>query len=474
MIQLPYLSKSRLIMFGAIGVVLLILIVVAFLGLTAKKIAPVANVTLNVWGIFQNSKEMRALESDYQARHPNVKLTYRNFSDPADYESTIVNALAAGDGPDIFFINNTWLPRHIEKLVPAPADIVNSDFIRKNYVDTVSDDFVVTGRNGIDQVYGIPLSLDSLSLFYNREMFNSAGITIPPATWSDFIKDVQKLRVIDSSTGRVNRAGAAIGTADNVLRSTDILSALMLQSGVKMTNGDRTAITFLNSGGGSGNSAADALDFYTSFANPSKIDYTWSRQMNYSVDAFTRGETAMMFGYAYAYNIVKQKAPYLDFGIAPLPQVSVGPQEPKVNYANYWGLVVTKRTIPDSYRRAGYGCVGARVSPRPIAATPCWYAWDFITDLTQPRLNKDYLTTMQLPAAERNLITWQQQMPNPTFPDLKIIALEGLTAKNWYQPDSRLTEQYLADAIKAVLLKNVTPYNALQEAESKMNVLFQH
>ena len=464
-----YLTKMRLIVFGSAAGLIVLSIVFFALGLGRDRVQPVRDVSLEFWGIFQDRDLMDGLARSYMKTHQNVTIEYKGFGDSefTDYEPMIVKTLAEGDGPDIFFINNTWLPRHLGKLVPAPSDFssLSAAAVRRDFVDVVADDFVVKDpETGVEATYGAPLSLDTLALFYNKEMFNSASIASPPATWTEFQEVVQKLAVKDSA-GNVLRAGAAIGTANNILRSTDILSLLMIQNGTKMVDDNHSRVEFSNNVG-SVRPGPAALAFYVQFASPSSPYYTWNRRMHFSVDAFYERQAAMMFGYAYNIDTIRKKAPYLDFGIAPVPQISVAAGADAFSYANYWSPVVTKKTLPGEYKNLG--CTSGSVRP-PIAASPCWYAWDFIMSMLLDAPAQEYLETTQRPAAQRHLIEWQRDtMPGQR---LAIFATQGIFAKSWYQPDSSKVEQFMAAAIDAVQLRNVTVDEALKDAADQINAL---
>ena len=54
--------------------------------------------------------------------------------------------------------------------------------IRDIFPDVVYSDVVKDNL-----IYGLPLSIDTLALFYNREHLNSAGIVAPPTTWQELI-----------------------------------------------------------------------------------------------------------------------------------------------------------------------------------------------------------------------------------------------------------------------------------------------
>ena len=42
--------------------------------------------------------------------------------------------------------------------------------------------------------YGLPWDMGMMGVWYNKDLFSKAGITAPPATWDDFLADVEKLK----------------------------------------------------------------------------------------------------------------------------------------------------------------------------------------------------------------------------------------------------------------------------------------
>ena len=329
---------------------------------TAKK---AEEFSLVVWGVYDNSDDIADIISGYESLHPNITVQYQKKVYD-DYQRELFSAFAADRGPDIFFMHNMWLPKYADKIIPLTAivppvfeslqeearkgcmrgtinppaqDFIGAKEYYTTYVDVASDDFVLDG-----QVYAVPLSCDSLALYYNKELFKKAkitdppGIPNPPKTWEDFKDAVEKLTVLDKK-GNIEKAGAAIGTTKNINRSTDILTLLMLQSGTQMTDSANTSATF-NKSAGKYSPGETALQFYTDFANVSKRVYTWNPRMHYSIDSFYEGKAAMMFNYSYHIPTIKAKAAKLNFGVASIPQITGS--EVDVNYANYWGFAVIK------------------------------------------------------------------------------------------------------------------------------------
>jgi len=392
---------------------------------------------LEIWGVYDEPEVFSEFINEYQKQNKNISIEYKKKSF-VEYENELINSFAADRGPDIWMIHNTWLPKHKDKIKELPAELLPFATYGQTFVDVAVSDLTDEGK-----IYGMPLYIDTLALFYNINFFNSAGIASPPDTWEELIDDLDKL-MKKNQWGGIERAGAALGTSENINRATDVLSLLMLQNGTKMVSDDKKSATldesiFLNNE--TYYPGKDALRFYTEFANPTKRNYTWNRQMSYSIDAFTEGKTAIIFNYAYQLPAIRSKAPYLNFRVAPMPQIKG--REFDVNYANYWAWTVSKKTkAPDE-------------------------AWKFILYLSQKENSKKYLQAVYRPAARRDLIDWQKQDDL----DLTVFAGQSLTAQSWYQIDSSAIEKILSDAIESVVLGSATYDKAIETASNQITLL---
>src|SRR3989344_2289650 len=184
------------ILVGVISVAVLITVVLVLRNIGGGSTKPV---TLQFWGVFDNHNAFDKVISDFKAQNPNIDVKYQMFTFE-QYERGFVNALAAGTGPDILMIHNTWLPKHGDKLAPLPADVPDNknpftlqDF-KDQFVDVAYQDLVYN-----NQIYGLPLYADTLGLYYNKDLLNSAGITRPPQTWEEVNTAVQLLTKLDSN-----------------------------------------------------------------------------------------------------------------------------------------------------------------------------------------------------------------------------------------------------------------------------------
>ena len=398
----------------------------------------VERVELEFWGVFDEPGFFSETVRTFRQTNPDVNVRYIYFSFE-EYEKAVIDALASGRGPDIWLIQSTWLPKHKDKLASLPQDDKDLNYklvnFRQDFVDVAEVDLVDAG-----QIYALPLYVDTLALYYNKSLFNSAGIAKPPQTWDEFNEAVNLLTKIDKK-GNIETSGAAIGTARNINRSTDLLMLLMLQSGVQMVDRTRNEASFANPIGFQ-QVGETALEYYADFANPLKSVYAWNDNQFYSIDAFVTGRTAMFFNYSHHIPTIRSKAPRLNFGVALMPQ----PKDAsvRVDYANYFAPAVS------------------------AASKNQKAAWQFLLHLSSREGALSYLRESSRPSARRDLIDFQK-----TDPDLGVYARQALTARSWYQVDPQAIEKIFADMIEDVVFRRATPFEAIRTAEDKVTVLMQ-
>ena len=331
---------------------------------TSKKVQEsMKPVTLVYWRVFDDSDAFQTIIDQYKAIHSNVTIEYHKFRYD-EYESQLLNALAEDRGPDIFSIQNTWVKKYQPKLSFMPPTIslvypvvtgtvkktvtyqlntknsLSIKDLRDNFIDVVSHDVILDDQ----KIYGLPLSVDVLAMFYNKDLLNNAGISQAPQYWNnEFLQDIKKLTIQDPKLGIV-QSGAALGGSTNINRFSDILSVLMMQNGATMISADQVQFNIPPKQNNNYNPGVEALHFYTDFTNSAKESYTWNDTLPNSLDMFINGNLAIMFDYSYNLDTIKVVAPKLNFSVAKLPQIEGNPPT-SVNFANYWVEVVSKKSV---------------------------------------------------------------------------------------------------------------------------------
>lgn len=276
-------------------------------------------VSLKYWGIWESSTTISQVIADYKKIKPNVNITYEKRS-PQQYRESLQSQIASGKGPDIFTFHNTWPVMFKNDLAPAPSTVMTDKALNQNYYPVIFKDM----RNAQKQVIGLPSGIDGLALYWNEDIFRSAGISAPPATWKDLSRVASQLTVRDSQ-GNIRTAGVALGTASNVDHFSDILGLMIYQNG-----GDPKSPT--------DRQAAEALEYYTTFAKGQ--NRVWDETLPSSTVSFAGGTLAMYFAPSWRAIEIKNANPLLNFKVAPAPQLENG----NVNWASYWATGVSSKS----------------------------------------------------------------------------------------------------------------------------------
>ena len=384
--------------------------------------------TITVWGLWHESRYLTNTIKAFTDQ-TGVKVQYKKIASVAAYERELLTALAEGRGPDVFVIHHTWVDGKRGILAAAPTTVVDPRAVQDEFVDVVSKDVV---RDGL--VYALPVSVDTLAMYYNKDLFNDAGIAKPPETWTDFQRMVEKLTTVNR-LGTIQQSAAAIGTAANVNRGPDIVQLLMMQSGLPIIN-DRGNVDVSNADG------ERSLTFYTDFANRGKKIYTWNLQQDFSIDAFAEGDTAVMFNYSYHIPTVQAKNPRLNFSLGRMPQIAGSAVENHSNFAAYWPYAVSNSST---------------------APTAAWRFVRFVTSQSQADAINTAHTTP--PALRSSVIESQRD------PELGVFADQALTAKSWSRPDIAAADSIFNQAIDDVVTGASTAKEALRRAEDQLNRL---
>lgn len=238
--------------------------------------------------------------------------------DPATYDSTLINAMAGGQGPDLFLVSQEQVASFADKITPIPYSAVSQAQFIGSYID---EGQIFLTQNG---ALALPLLIDPLVMYWNRDLFASAGIAQPPRYWSDFLTIAPKLTSLDSGNN-VHQSAVALGTWKNIDHAKAILSALFMQAGdpivTRNASGQLTPMLGTAPVNAPSNPAESALRFYTEFANPGKTTYSWNNALPQSGAAFVNGSVGVYFGFASEYQPIAARNPNLSFGVAALPQL---------------------------------------------------------------------------------------------------------------------------------------------------------
>ncbi|KKT46552.1 MAG: Extracellular solute-binding protein family 1 [Candidatus Collierbacteria bacterium GW2011_GWF2_44_15] len=276
----------------------------------SRQVTPGQATTLTYWGLWEPVQVMKPLIDEFERQNPSIKIDYQ-LQAPQDYQDRLATALESNNPPDIVRLHTTWLPAFASNLLPSPANTISATEMSTNFYPIINRLLVVD-----TQVYGIPLAAEGLGLFINNTMFQQKSLQ-PPKTWEDLDSAARALKDVDALTGKINRAGVALGNTTNVDHWPDIVSLMLFQSGVNLYDPK-------------GEELETTLRYYTQFVTK---DHVWDDTLPSSVVAFANEKVAMIFAPTWRAREIKEINPTLAWRVVPVPQL---PDSDVINWASVW------------------------------------------------------------------------------------------------------------------------------------------
>ncbi|BAJ64886.1 extracellular solute-binding protein [Anaerolinea thermophila] len=157
--------------------------------------APEKKVVITWWHI-STAEEHKALwqtfADEYMAAHPNVDIQITVLENEA-FKSKMTTVMQSGTPPDIF---QSWGGGVMIEYAKAgllrditPELDANGGEWRNTFSPGALGVYAFEGRN-----YGVPWDMGMVGFWYNKALFAQAGIEKPPATWTELLEDVKKLK----------------------------------------------------------------------------------------------------------------------------------------------------------------------------------------------------------------------------------------------------------------------------------------
>jgi ABC-type glycerol-3-phosphate transport system substrate-binding protein len=273
-----------------------------------------AGATITYWASDQGS----SIADDYTVLNPELaKFTKQTGIKVkvevvgwADLLNRVLAATTSGQGPDVVNIGNTWSASLQATGAFLPWTSQNFAAIG-GQTKFVSSALGSTGAAGKPPT-AVPLYSVAYALYYNKALFQQAGIAGPPATWDELIADGKKL-----TKGGVSGLALEGGSIPENIHHSFIFAA---QHGCSFFS-PSGAPTFTGAGCVAGVQQFVNLMGADKIASPGDAEY----DQNQSVSDFASGKAAMLMWQAAGANLKSHGMSPSQYGIAPIPVQSGTP-----------------------------------------------------------------------------------------------------------------------------------------------------
>lgn len=263
-------------------------------------------------------KAMDQLITEFQKANPGITVKQVTFP-YADYQTRVIAANMAGNGPDVMQLFYGWLDKFVAGglLAPLPKEAFPQAKIESEFFP------IVKAMKRGDDYYGLPTAVRSLALFYNKKLFTEAGLdpNNPPKTLDEYVAAAQKIAKRDAS-GNLIVEGS---TLDMAGQDHQWWREVLIRQfgGVPYTDNDQKVA--YNSEAG-----IKALKFYTSLQLEKKIGAAGF--MDEGQAAFRGGKAGMTIDGTFRLGAFKSIKDF-EWGVTELPANAQGVRS---NYASYF------------------------------------------------------------------------------------------------------------------------------------------
>jgi len=292
--------------------------------------------SLTIWGVLP-ADAFEALIREIGFTDPGFKNVNYRFIDSADFDNKFVNALADQEAPDLILIGHDRIAEHRSRLQTISYDSFPLRDYRTSYIDG-AEIFALS-----DGIVALPLAVDPLVMYWNRDIFADQGFSVAPKTWEELVGTYVPALTVRDNSRNIVRAGIALGEYRNIENAFPILSLLLLQAGsVMVTENGFNYNVSLNESSAKNTTKplVSAVTFYTNFNNTSNTLYSWNRALRSDKDMFLSEDLAIYFGFASEGKALAAKNPNLSFDVAVVLQGAAA--NVKRTYGAFYGLAIPK------------------------------------------------------------------------------------------------------------------------------------
>src|SRR3954470_579373 len=124
----------------------------------------------------------------FEATHPDVQVNIEDVSwdNP---QQRLATDIAGGTAPDISVIATRWVLDYVQNDIAEPLDSYITPQFRSRFYENLLTPGVVDAKT-----YLLPILASTRALYYNKDLYEKAGVTAVPKTWDELRAASEKVK----------------------------------------------------------------------------------------------------------------------------------------------------------------------------------------------------------------------------------------------------------------------------------------
>ena len=247
-------------------------------------------------------KIIRQTLADFEEAYPEVEFQFQPI--PGNYPEKIQLMLGTGKAPDLFWLKGDTAPAYLNFEVLEPLD----SYIENDPSFDI-DDFYPVFRNAFDykgKSYGVAKDFNAYVLFYNKKLFEEAGIERPPTNWQELYDYSKRLTIDKDGDGKIDQWGFVVEP------SIDVVMPFAFQNGAELITDDGEIKV--------GNPEfVEAVKYFMSLYRDGVATIPADVGAGWMGDVFSREQCAMTISGAWLIPYLQENSPDLEYVVSELP-----------------------------------------------------------------------------------------------------------------------------------------------------------
>jgi multiple sugar transport system substrate-binding protein len=239
---------------------------------------------------------------DFEAENPNIKVNLFIF-EWTDGQRRIREMIDQGNPPTLARVATRWVPEYMAAGLLEPVD----DHITTEFRAQFNQVLINDGAQYEGLTFGLPMTVTTRALFYNKTLFARAGIASPPQTWDELREAAQAIDALGADTYGFGIQGKGVDTST-------YFYYFLLGNGGNILTADGTRPAF------DGPEGLEAINFMHDLIadgltqpNPTESDRPDLHNL------FMDGKLGMVISLPTLVKVLAEQTPDLDYGLSNIP-----------------------------------------------------------------------------------------------------------------------------------------------------------
>ncbi|MFT5706162.1 MAG: multiple sugar transport system substrate-binding protein [Oceanospirillaceae bacterium] len=239
-----------------------------------------------------------ALAKDFEKSNPDIdiKIEVVNWD---VLNQKLTTDISSNVNADMAIIGTRWLVDYVEQDVAEPLDGLITKEMKERFVPAFLNPGTLNNK-----VYGLPVAASARAMYYNKDLFKKAGAKVP-TTWDEVADSAGKIAKVENSYG--------FGLQGKEVETDVYFYYGMWSEGGSLLKEDGSSNLASAASVANAKRLQGMID--KGLTQPGVTSYNREDVQN----LFKQGRVGMMITAPFLVNQLKDEAPNIKYGIAPIP-----------------------------------------------------------------------------------------------------------------------------------------------------------